>query len=100
MGRRGPLPTSNDILELRGSTLAGRKPNTPQPPRGRPECPEWLNAIAKAKWEELAPQLDEAGILTLLDGCMLTILCVAWSEFRIATETLQKDGSTITTPAG
>jgi len=48
MGERGPPPTP--VLAIRGSWRANRNPDEPQPERGRPRCPRWLDPQAKEAW--------------------------------------------------
>ena len=99
MGRRGPAPKPTRLKILSGS----RKPrNTrePMPPRGRPRCPEWLDAAAKRKWKSLVPILDRVGILTVVDGDALTVFCQAMSELQWASETIRKEGRTIKLASG
>jgi len=77
---------------MRGSWRASRNPAEPQPERGRPRCPRWLDAYAKAAWRRLIPQLDRMGVLTRIDGNALTRYCRLWSRWRQAEEFLMKHG--------
>jgi P27 family predicted phage terminase small subunit len=70
------------------------------PQRGIPECPSWLDDVAKAKWAELVPELDRLTLLTVLDGDVLAAYCVAWSELHHATALLAKEGRTCTGGSG
>ena len=100
MGKRGPAPTPKATLKARGSKLADRKTTEPKPRVGRPRCPEWLDKTAKQKWAKLIPELERLGLLTIIDGDCLAAYCVAWSELRQATETLDKEGRVLSTPSG
>jgi phage terminase small subunit len=55
MGRRGPAPTPTPILQLRGSKRVTKRRNEIEAkgPPGTPDCPDWLDTDAKAKWFEL-----------------------------------------------
>jgi P27 family predicted phage terminase small subunit len=98
-GGRPPMPTKLKIL----TGNRGKRPlptHEPQPARGIPPCPAWLDAEAKAKWEQLAPELDRLGLLTVVDGDFLTAYCQAWGEFLWATETLREEGRVMDTRTG
>jgi len=92
MGKRGPPPTPTNVLAKRGSWRANRNPAEPKPARGRPRCPRWLDAYAKAAWKQLIPQLDAMGVLTRIDANALTRYCRLWSRWRQAEEFLQQRG--------
>src|SRR5262245_54055951 len=96
----GPAPTPKSILDLRGSWRAKQAGNTPQPRRGRPKCPSWLDAVAKSKWKQLVPELDALGLLTVVDGDMLAAYCQAFAEFKEATGQLRREGRTCTAGTG
>ncbi len=70
MGKRGPRPTPTEILKLRGSTLVTpeREAGEVHGPMGTPDRPDWLDDQAKAAWDEIAPLLQDMGILTRIDG--------------------------------
>jgi P27 family predicted phage terminase small subunit len=95
MGARGPRPTPTKILQVRGSWRANGRASEPRPRIGKPKCPAWLDAAAKAKWRTLARELSAIGLLTVIDGDALAVYCQAWAEFQLATETLQREGRTI-----
>jgi phage terminase small subunit len=74
MAGRPPKPTRLKIL----NGNPGKRPLNaaePQPARGVPSCPAWLDDYAKEKWAELAELLHGLGVLTLADGETLTVLC-------------------------
>jgi P27 family predicted phage terminase small subunit len=100
MGQRGPAPLSPEVLQSRGSRSPNRRRREPMPKRGLPRCPQWLSKEAKAKWKALVPELDRLGLLTILDGENLSVLCEAWSEFRQSTEVLAAEGRYVTNAAG
>ena len=95
MGKRGPPPTPTALLRLSGGwrgTYTNR--NEPEPEKGRPRCPVWLDEYAKAVWKQLVPQLDAMGVLAKIDGHALTVLCQTWSRWRKAVEFIQENGET------
>src|SRR5262245_60724919 len=100
MGKRGPAPESPEVLRMKGSWRAKTRQGAPQPKRGRPKCPSFLSPAAKTKWRQIVPVLDQMGVLTTADGDVLSAYCQAWAEFQIATETLDREGRTVTLPSG
>lgn len=69
----------------------------PKPSATAPKCPTWLDPEAKRLWKELAPELERLGLLTCVDGGSLAAYCQAWAEFRLATETLRREGRCVQT---
>lgn len=99
MGHPAPKPTKLKILE--GNP--GKRPLNqcePQPTPGVPSCPTWLDPEAKAEWKRVVPELERLGLLALIDRGAVAAYCQAWSEFHTATQTLQKEGRTLTTDKG
>ncbi|MCC7291476.1 MAG: phage terminase small subunit P27 family [Phycisphaerales bacterium] len=94
MGRRGPAPTPTNILKLRGSTLVTRQREARevQAPTGVPDPPAWLDADARAAWDELLPMLDGMGVLSRLDGHALGRYCHLWARWRKAEEFIRERG--------
>jgi P27 family predicted phage terminase small subunit len=45
------------------------------------QCPDWLDDIAKAEWNRVAPALYQMGLLTILDHAALEGYCVSYSMF-------------------
>jgi P27 family predicted phage terminase small subunit len=98
---RGRKPKPTRLRVIGGN--AGKRPLNeaePKPTVGEPECPDWLDAEAKEKWAEVAPELVKLGILTTLDGAALACFCQCWSEFRQATRCLQREGRVIKSKSG
>ena len=95
MKGRKPKPTAAKAI---AGTLRPDRANAdePMPTRGIPARPGWLDDIAAAKWDELAPELDRLGLLTIVDGDCLAVYCVAWSEHERATKRLKKEGEITT----
>ncbi len=95
MGRRGPKPANPRLRVLSGkSPFRPGRGEPPLPRRGIPECPDFLDEAAKAKWQSLVPELDRLGLLTVVDGDTLAAYCQAWAEFEAATKLLQSEGRT------
>lgn len=66
----------------------------------RPDAPAWLDGEARAKWDELCPLLDQAGILSKLDQGILAAYCVAWSNFVETTAQIAQFGRATNTGKG
>jgi P27 family predicted phage terminase small subunit len=58
----------------------------------RPKMPKHLDAEARAMWRRVVPELYKAGVLVAIDADELAAMCSAWSAYRTATTTLEKDG--------
>lgn len=86
MPGRPPKPTALKLIEgNRGKRAAPR--NEPDPAYLNDLTPPaHLPAEAAAVWQELAPQLRQALLLTQLDKLALEWLCVAAAQHRKATE--------------
>jgi P27 family predicted phage terminase small subunit len=99
MGRRGPVPKPTRLKLLEGNP--GKRPipgNEPVPPPGRPVCPSWLPAEAKAEFERVVPILADMGLLASADQAVLIGYCVSIAELEQATRQLEKDGRVIDVP--
>lgn len=89
--KAGRKPKPTELKRLEGNP--GQRPlneNEPKPRPIRPECPEWLSDVAKAKWNEVVPRLERTGVLTEVDGDVLAQYCSAFSNWR-RYELLAKD---------
>ncbi len=85
MGRRGPVQTPTRILSLRGSWRAKDRPGEPQPRAAAPGKPASLTPAAAVLWDELAPALAAAGVLTQIDRHLLARYCelhVQWDQLH------------------
>lgn len=98
-GRR-PKPTALRILE----GTANRRPPSREPsaPKGVPPVPERLkvDAVALAKWEELAAILTQMGVLTTGDGEALATLCEVHSAEQSCLLQLRAGGAVMHTDLG
>lgn len=92
MGKRGPAPKPTELRVLQG--VPGHRPLNKQQPRpdpNKPICPAWLDDKAKTEWRYIAPLLYDCGLLKKVDRVTLAGYCVYVSQFREATEQLQKE---------
>jgi P27 family predicted phage terminase small subunit len=91
MGRRGP------VGKLR--VIAGTvKPKGPAFVSGRPNCPAWLSVDAQAEWHRVLPEIEAAGMLTVVDQAALAAYCQAWAELKLTTQIVDTEGRTIQEP--
>ena len=65
-----------------------------------PDCPDYLDAVAKAKWAELCEVLGEIGLLSSADRDVMALYCCAYSLWREAEGMIKKSGLIIKTPGG
>jgi len=92
MGKRGPKPTPTATLKLRGSWRGDINKNEPSPDKGMPDCPPEVQGVAKECWEQIAPMLNDMGVLTKADGMALSLLCETFAHWRRAQDLLTKHG--------
>lgn len=90
---RPPKPTA---LKLVQGNPGKRKLNTKAPSPDAlvvvPEPPEWFGPIAVAAWQQVAPWLIEAKILTVTDLHNLEAFCMAYQRWREAQADITKHG--------
>lgn len=86
--------TLSSVSDLRSGTIDWSPLNT------LPECPEHLDAVARERWNALAPDLHALGLLTRVDGDELAIYCEAYSEWVEASTQLKLKGQLVMTPNG
>jgi P27 family predicted phage terminase small subunit len=53
-----------------------------------PECPDWLDALAKTEWNRACKRLNDLGLLKKTDISALEGYCAAYSRWRRAEETI------------
>jgi P27 family predicted phage terminase small subunit len=95
VGRRGPIPLSDNVRRLRG-TKGRRSSARPTPVRAAPSPPKWLSAEARAEWRRVVPELERLGLLARLDRAVLTEFCSTWAHWVSVSRLL--DTSTATAP--
>lgn len=93
MGKRGPRPLPQEVLDARGSWRAEKNKHRPRPERGAPACPSWLCPEAKSAWRSMVPLLTAAGMIAKVDRNVLTKYCQIWARWRQAELFIQKYGS-------
>lgn len=51
-------------------------------------------------WNDLVPELERLGLLTVVDGAALAGLCQVWKDYVECTRFIKKHGRTFTTESG
>lgn len=83
MGRRGPPKMPVETLKLHGTFRPDKHNNSPpEPPRDMPECPAWLDDVAKERWAFLVDKLVAMQLQTSADMPLLEQYCHAYSQWR------------------
>jgi P27 family predicted phage terminase small subunit len=101
MGKRGPIPKSNEQEILEGNpSKRPLKKELPKPGPGIPTCPTWLSVAAKREWKRLTPELARMGLLSKLDRNMLAGYCSAYALWQQAQEVLNQQGTVYVSPKG
>src|SRR3972149_871709 len=81
-----PKPTALKVVEGNRGKRALNK-QEPDPEYLEVEnlaAPVWLDARAKAVWDEIAPPLQKARLVAVIDIPLLAMPCVAIAQFRFA----------------
>jgi phage terminase small subunit len=80
MRGRKPKPTNLKILE--GCRRDRINPGEPAIAPGSVEAPGWLEGLARDHWDELAPILAGARVLSIADRAGLAVLCDDYRRLR------------------
>jgi P27 family predicted phage terminase small subunit len=70
----------------------------PNAPTGAPDCPEYLDDLAKAEWDAICGILSDMGLLSRADKTAIELYCEAYSRYRKAQATVAKVGAVILSP--
>jgi P27 family predicted phage terminase small subunit len=97
MKGRKPKPTSIRLLEGNPGKRAINH-REPQPPDGVPECPEFLDDVAKAEWFRTVTVLKEMQLLSRADRSALAGYCTAYSRWVEAEAQVKKFGAIVKSP--
>lgn len=83
MGLRGPAkkPTNLRVLEGNRGHQKLHK-NEPKPTPVAPDMPDYLEPAARQVWQELAPELERLGLLTVVDGAAFADYCTCLVRLR------------------
>jgi phage terminase small subunit len=94
MAVRGRKPKPTHLKVLSGNP--GRRPlpeSEPKPQPVAPPCPDWLPEEARAKWDELAPELERLGLLTAVDGPAFAMTLLHYALAVEAAKRIDKERS-------
>lgn len=97
MGRRGPPKTPTALKIMRGCPSGRNKL-----PKGeaKPELvkgsvpPDGMSLEGKAVWEQVAPKLEELGLLSVLDGFPFRRYCELMARWLAASRKITESGQT------
>ncbi|AEE98037.1 phage terminase small subunit P27 family [Mahella australiensis] len=95
MARRGRPPKPTNLKILEGNP--GKRPlpsDEPKPTPLTPDCPTWLNKDAKKLWKQLIPELEQLGLMTVIDGQAFAALCQSYGIWVECERFLKKNGRT------
>lgn len=87
---RGRRPEPAQAKVLKGNFRGDRHSHGPPVPIGTPKCPVWLPKSAKRYWKEIAPELEKAGLISLLDGAVFAAHCDSVGRFEEVTRRLKE----------
>ena len=96
---RGRKPKPTILKALAGNP--GKQPlndREPSAPEGMPDCPHYLDDVARDEWTRMAAVLLQMGLLTLADRAALSAYCVAYSRWVHAEEQVKKYGTIVKSP--
>ena len=60
--------------------------------RGEPYKPPWLSPYARELWERIVPDLEALGLIKPADFAAWVAYCETWSTYRVALETVRREG--------
>lgn len=90
---RPPKPTALRVIQGNpGKRPLNKKEPSPDALVEVPAPPEWFGKIAVAAWQQVAPWLIEAKILTATDLHNLEAFCMAYQRWREAQDDITKKG--------
>jgi len=95
MARPGPPPKPHALRLLEGNPGKRPLPRTILKPTPGANCPEFLDAVAKAEWKRIYQELMRLGLLTQLDRAALAAYCQTWSHFVKSAEQLKNRPLTV-----
>jgi P27 family predicted phage terminase small subunit len=100
MGKRGPKPTPTNIRKIRGAQDSKLAKNEPEFGVGVGTPPAHLPHLGKKCWNEIAPMLTRAGVISPADAKALEMYCFIYAEWRQAIKALKREGSVMTHSTG
>lgn len=109
MARPGPKPKPPALQIVQGNPGHRPIPECPKPPPLAPTRPEWAKLIpgpgnvgvrrdAAAEWRRVVPVLDHLGLLSTIDGALLTDYCLSWARLLQCERALSTEGLMVDSP--
>jgi P27 family predicted phage terminase small subunit len=90
----GMTPGHVDMAGHQGGTPVGARgqngPLADTRDQGMPQCPEWLDEIAKREWQRVCEHLKAMGTLPITDKSVIECYCAAYSRWQKAEEKVLK----------
>jgi P27 family predicted phage terminase small subunit len=81
VGKRGPPAKPSAIKKREGTYRKDRAaPNELKVPPEAPDCPKYLDNVARKMWQHVVPRLIEAGVLAKIDTAALEGFCANYSQ--------------------
>jgi P27 family predicted phage terminase small subunit len=84
-------------LKFVGPATAATRPQR-RVRKGHPERPPELTGEAAAEWDRLAPELDAAGLLAVVDRGILSAYCFAVADMLAARDAVMTHGRWVSQP--
>src|SRR5438045_983630 len=97
---RGRKPTPTRLRLVKGNASHRPIPQEPSVPAAIPERPAHLSEVAAKEWEAVAPVLEAAGLLSVIDRAALAAYCQAWGRWVEAEEAIKTHGMLVKSPNG
>lgn len=83
MAGRRPKPTKLKLLHGNPGKRKVSK-TEPQPELGIPKPPKWLQGESLDEWNRITPELENTGVMALIDESMLAMYCQMFGRWLIA----------------
>jgi P27 family predicted phage terminase small subunit len=85
-------PTSLKVISGAFDKNPNRRNHAEPTPTGEPTCPAHLPALAVEEWERLTAELQELGVLSMVERSAMENYCRCYAEFREACKKLDTEG--------
>jgi P27 family predicted phage terminase small subunit len=96
---RGRKPKPTTLKLLAGNP--GHRPlndSEPQAPEGIPDCPDFLDDVAKSEWSRVCEDLQRMGVLSTVDRPSIAAYCVTYSRWVEAERHVKQHGLIVKSP--
>lgn len=102
MGQRGPKAKPAALKLLAGNPgkrpVAANNPGRGRVRRGAPDRPPELTGEAAREWDQVAPELEAAGLLAVTDRGILAAYCLAVADMLAARNAINEHGRFVQVP--